>query len=67
MRFYICTMATGTDTLEGAALILAHSSGEAKSVFQEYEAMAPLKTYEIKGVGLMSGIVGRIGKVGLDG
>lgn len=67
MRFYICTMATGTDSLDGAALILARSSDEAAAVFQEYEAVAPLKTYEIKGVGLVSGIAGRLGKVGSDG
>ena len=30
-------------------------------------AVAPLNTYAITGVGMMSGIVGRLGKVGTDG
>ena len=68
MRFFVCTMARGTDWLEGAALILARSSDEAAAVFPEYEAVAPLNTYEITGVGMMSNIVGRLGKVGeVDG
>lgn len=66
MRFFICTMATGTDWLEGAMLIMARSDDEAAAVFQEYEAVAPSKTYEITGVGLKSGIVGRIQEVGAD-
>ena len=60
MRFFVCTMAEGTDWLEGAVLIVARSDDEAAAVFKEHEAVAPLKTYEITGVGAMSGIVGRI-------
>ena len=66
MRFYICTMARGMDSLEGAALILARSSDEAAAVFQEYEAVAPLKTYEIKGAGVQGGVIGRLEEAGSD-
>jgi hypothetical protein len=66
MRFFVCTMATGTDWLEGAMLIVARSEDEAAAVFKEHEAVDPLKTYEIKGAGVQGGMIGRIEEVGGD-
>lgn len=65
-RFFICTMATGTDWLEHAMLVAARSADEARAVFKEHEAVAPTNVYEVRGAGSLSGVVGLIWKVGED-